>query len=192
MRAALYKLQDLLLGSNDDEEEDFDDEYEDDEEEFIEPAPAKSRRRESRETREPVRRSESYARENQIRERETHARSERSENPPPRYDNVTRLHPETTRYEIILTKPKSIDDAPEVVNNLRANNVCVVSLEGIEKDKAQRIADFLGGSAYAFGGSIERISNDIFIITPSGVTVSGKIKNELKTENTIFPWILGR
>ena len=106
-------------------------------------------------------------------------------------DNVTKLYPDA-RYEIILNKPKSLEDAAGVVNNLRMCNVCVVSLEGVEKPQAQRIVDFLSGSAYALGSVIERISNDIFIIAPDGVTIAGKLKNDCLSESAVFPWIASR
>jgi len=106
-------------------------------------------------------------------------------------DNVTKLYPEA-RYEIILNKPKTLEDATGVINNLRMNNVCVVSLEGIDKSQAQRIVDFLSGSAYALGSVIERISNDIFIIAPDGIAIAGKLKNEYMSESAVFPWIASR
>jgi cell division inhibitor SepF len=107
------------------------------------------------------------------------------------HDNVTRLYPDV-KYEIVVSKPETIDHAPAVVNNVRANNVCIVNLEGIEKAKAQRIADFLGGCSYALGGSIERITNEIFVMAPGGINISGKLKNELKSESSILSWVSGR
>jgi len=106
-------------------------------------------------------------------------------------DNVTRIYPET-RYEIMLTHPKTVDETSAVINNIRAGNVCIINLDGVEKDKSQRIADVLGGAAYSLGCGVERISNGIFIIAPNGVTISGKLKNEIKSESSIFPWVASR
>ena len=205
MLAVLGKMQDFLLGYNDEEDNDDDDEYEKDAK-ILEPAPARRKHAQRRagsvsqsqhNPRSEYSRNDNYRNDNYRTENyrndnhrnESHRNDDYRNETPYRYDNVTKLYPDVRNSEIILTRPKSIDDAPGIVSNLRANNTCIVSLEGVEKDKAQRIADFLGGAAFAFGGSIERVSNDIFIVAPSGVTVSGKLKNEIKTESSIFPWV---
>ena len=109
----------------------------------------------------------------------------------PRQDNVSRIYPEA-RCEILLTSPKNVDDTAAVINNIRADNVCVVNLEGVDKGISQRVADVLGGAAFSLGCSVERISHNIFIIAPNGVSISGKLKSEIKSESSIFPWVASR
>jgi len=108
-----------------------------------------------------------------------------------KHNNVTRLYPDS-KYDILLTCPKNVDDTSAVINNLRENNVCVINLEGVEKSISQRVADVLGGAAYSLGCAVERISNTIFIIAPDGVNISGKLKSEIKSETSIFPWVASR
>ena len=43
----------------------------------------------------------------------------------------------------------------------------------MDGDTAQRIIDFVSGSCYAVDGSLQKISNYIFVITPSSVDISG-------------------
>ena len=50
---------------------------------------------------------------------------------------------------------------------------------GLDLDIAQRIIDFASGSCYAINGNLQKISNYIFIITPSGVDVSGDFQEIL-------------
>ena len=109
---------------------------------------------------------------------------------PERTDNVTRLYPEATGCEIILSCPKNVDETSAVINNIRANNVCIVNLEGVEKSVSQRIADILGGASYYAGCGVERISNGIFVIAPNGVNISGRLKSEIKSDSMIFPWVV--
>ena len=54
-----------------------------------------------------------------------------------------------------------------------------MNLEGIEIGQAQRIIDFASGSCYAIDGNLQKVSNFIFIITPSGVEVSGDFQEIL-------------
>ncbi len=74
---------------------------------------------------------------------------------------------------VAITDPSNVDDASQVANLLIQGSIVTVNLETIEKKDAQRVADFLCGAAFAVNASIKRLSNHIFIITPSGTGVSG-------------------
>lgn len=103
-------------------------------------------------------------------------------------DNVKRIQPDIP-CKIVLAELNSIDDAPDVVNNLRVNQVCIVNLEGVELDTAQRIADFLGGASYAMNGNIERINESIFVMAPLGVNIEDLMRHEEKSVSSIFSWV---
>ncbi len=90
--------------------------------------------------------------------------------------------------EVVISFPSVVSDATSVCNSLRENKTCVVNLEGVDRSNAQRIADFLGGVAYALDADIQRISNEIFIMAPVNVNVSGEVKEELKANGLIFSW----
>jgi cell division inhibitor SepF len=94
-----------------------------------------------------------------------------------------------SRIQVILTYPCDVDDSAKIVDDLKQNKICVVNLEGIERDQAQRIADFLGGASYALDGDIQRVSSDIFIIAPSDVNIIGDLREELKNNGLILPWL---
>ena len=53
----------------------------------------------------------------------------------------------------------------------------LLTLPGIGETIAQRIIDFTSGSTFAIDGNLQKISNYIFIITPSTVEVSGDFLN---------------
>jgi len=91
--------------------------------------------------------------------------------------------------KVVICKPTSVNDAPSVCDYLLQNSICIITLEKIEHANAQRIADFLAGAAYTIKGEIERISDDIFIIAPHGVRVSSELKEQIKSSNSILPWI---
>lgn len=93
---------------------------------------------------------------------------------------------------IVICRPKTIDDAPIISNSLSENMMCIVSLEGVDSSNAQRIADFLGGSAYSLSCTVDRISDTIFVIAPSHVDVTSQMKADIKEEmgkSSILPWI---
>ena len=52
-----------------------------------------------------------------------------------------------------------------------------MNLEGLDIDIARRILDFAMGSVYAINGTIQKISDTIFIIVPSTVDISGAFQD---------------
>ena len=103
-------------------------------------------------------------------------------------DNIKQIKPDVAS-EIVLAQLKTINDAPDVVNNLRVNRVCIVNLEGVDVDTAQRIADFLGGASFAMNGSIERINESIFVMAPLGTSIKDLLKQGDKASSGIFSWV---
>jgi len=75
--------------------------------------------------------------------------------------------------EVCVIKPKSIEDSREVTDTLLDDCTVILNMEGIDFELAQRIIDFACGSCYAIHGKLQKVSNYIFIITPSNVDISG-------------------
>ena len=101
--------------------------------------------------------------------------------------NVTQIKPAAT-YDVLICQLKTIDDAPDVVDNLRVNHICLVNLEGVDVSTAQRIADFLGGASHAMRGNIERVNESIFIMAPTGINIKDLLKRD-KAASGIFSWV---
>ncbi|HCT65326.1 MAG TPA: cell division protein SepF [Lachnospiraceae bacterium] len=93
--------------------------------------------------------------------------------------------------QVCIIKPEKYEDAQEICDQVKARKPVVVNLEKIEYPTAQRIMDFLSGTCYSLDGTIQRVANNIFIIAPENVDVSGDFKEELKTKGVILPWAGG-
>jgi cell division inhibitor SepF len=107
-----------------------------------------------------------------------------------RHDNVISMPSSITaqKERMVISRPKTVDDVPAITDCLRMNMICVVNLEGVDISNAQRIADFISGAGYALNCEIERVSNDIFIVAPTHVSVTNDFKEEVKNSH-ILPWI---
>lgn len=77
--------------------------------------------------------------------------------------------------EVVIFKPTDISEAREITNTLRANKSVVVNLENTDDATAQRIIDFTSGACFAIDGTLQKISNYIFLVTPSTVDITGSI-----------------
>ncbi len=89
--------------------------------------------------------------------------------------------------EVVVTAPENLEEAGEICDYFKEKKTVIVNLESIEHETAQRISDFLCGACYALDGSIQLISDDIFIIGPVNVDITGQFKEELKANGIKLP-----
>lgn len=77
--------------------------------------------------------------------------------------------------EIVLFKAVTYDDMQEIARHIKERKVAVVNFEGMDKDVAQRMVDFLSGAVFALDGVPRKVSGGTFIFSSSQVDVSGQI-----------------
>lgn len=164
------KMKDLMFGDYEDDDEYYEDEYEYD-------IPV-------RETAQP---NNTYNLRDVNREMDySGASSQRktNRNNPQVYSINTNV-----QMQVVIIKPNCYEDAQEICDQIKTKKPVVVNLEKVEFPVAQRIMDFLSGTCYSLEGSIQRVANNIFIIAPENVDISGDFKEELKTKGVILPWM---
>ena len=83
----------------------------------------------------------------------------------------------SNKTQLILVRPESFNDAPTIAANMRAKKAVVLNLEGVEKNLARRIVDFLSGCAYALDGSVKKVSQSTYVFCPYNMEVLGDLKN---------------
>ncbi len=81
--------------------------------------------------------------------------------------------------EVCVVKPTSVDDSREITETLLAGRTVILNLEGMDLEVAQRIIDFISGAAFAISGNLQKISNYIFLVTPTNVDISGDLQDLL-------------
>lgn len=88
--------------------------------------------------------------------------------------------------EVCIFKPSSIEDSREITETLLDGKAVVINFEGLHVEISQRIIDFISGSCYALDGNLQKISNYIFIATPSNVDISGDFQDLLNGADDSF------
>lgn len=83
--------------------------------------------------------------------------------------------------EVCVIKPTSVEDAREITETLLSGRTVILNLEGLDLEVAQRIIDFTSGATYAISGNLQKISNYIFLVTPTNVDISGDLQDLLGT-----------
>ncbi len=105
----------------------------------------------------------------------------REENPGPPRPSVVRTMPSSqSAARVHVVEPGGFNDAQEVGDRLKANQPVILNLQGLERDLQRRLIDFSSGLAYALGGSMSRVADQVFLLTPSNVEVSQEEKERLQ------------
>lgn len=99
--------------------------------------------------------------------------------------NVVNM-PAKTTMQVVLAKPERFDDASAIADHLNEKRTVVLNLESANRDVARRLIDFLSGVAYANAGTLKRVANSTFIITPYNVNVTGEMLDELENSGVFF------
>ncbi len=81
--------------------------------------------------------------------------------------------------EVCVVKPTSVDDSREITETLLSGRTVILNLEGMDLEIAQRIIDFISGATFAISGNLQKISNYIFLVTPTNVDISGDLQDLL-------------
>ena len=86
--------------------------------------------------------------------------------------------PNTGQFKMVVIEPKSFDECPKLVDNLKAKKPVIINLEKVESDTARKIFDFLSGATYALNGNVQKVANNIFIFAPENVDVTANIDHK--------------
>ncbi|MDD2189569.1 MAG: cell division protein SepF [Eubacteriales bacterium] len=85
------------------------------------------------------------------------------------------INQNTNQFKLVVIEPKSFDECPKLVDNLKARKPVIINLEKVETDTARKIFDFLSGATYAVNGNVQKVANNIFIFAPENVDVSASV-----------------
>lgn len=92
---------------------------------------------------------------------------EQSENLPTIKEQEIKVY----RDQVPTIDPKKIEDAQALIDQIRDNQPVMINLDECDVEVAQRVLDFVSGATYALGGSVRRVSGNLFLAVPKNVTV---------------------
>ncbi len=94
--------------------------------------------------------------------------------------SVVRPFTQPPTAKVHVTVPVGFNDAQEIGDKLKANQPVIVNLQGIDRELSRRLIDFSSGLTYGLGGAMERVADQVFLLTPSNVEVSPEEKRRLQ------------
>ena len=86
-----------------------------------------------------------------------------------------------------IVAPERFADAVEIANRLMANQPVIVNMQSADRDLQRRMIDFCSGATYALSGGMERVADEVFLLTPSNVKVSEEERQRLADHGLVSP-----
>ena len=93
---------------------------------------------------------------------------------------VVRTIGPATAARVHVVVPSSFNDVQEVGDRLKTNQPVILNLQAIAAELRRRLVDFSSGLAYATGGTMARVADRVYLLTPSNVEISQEEKERLQ------------
>jgi cell division inhibitor SepF len=86
---------------------------------------------------------------------------------------------------ITTLHPRTYNEARTVGENYREGTPVIMNLSEMDDNDAKRLVDFAAGLVFATRGTIERVTNKVFLLSPANVSVAAEDKERI-AENGFF------
>ena len=80
---------------------------------------------------------------------------------------------------ITTLHPSTYNEARTVGENFREGTPVIMNLSEMDDTDAKRLVDFAAGLVFATRGTIERVTNKVFLLSPPNVTVAAEDKQRI-------------
>jgi cell division inhibitor SepF len=81
-----------------------------------------------------------------------------------------------SEYRITTLHPTTYNEARVIGEHFRSATPVIMNLTEMDESDAKRLVDFAAGLAFGLRGSIERVTNRVFLLSPANVTVTAEAK----------------
>ena len=81
--------------------------------------------------------------------------------------------------KVHLVVPRSFNDAQSIADKFKDSTPVIVNLQSADPELSKRLIDFSSGLTYALSGSMQRVADRVFLLTPRNVEVSAEERARL-------------
>jgi cell division inhibitor SepF len=101
------------------------------------------------------------------------AGASRAQVTPLRRAAAPRVQAPTDMNKIFTVHPRTYNDAPMIAESFRDGIPVIMNLSQMSEPEARRLIDFASGLSEGLYGKIERVTKQVFLLSPAHVAVSG-------------------
>ena len=87
---------------------------------------------------------------------------------------------DTKSARVSVEEPHEFEEVQLIGDDLRAGVPVIINLQNTSPDLAKRIIDFCSGLTYALEGSIKKVADRVFLLTPKNTIVTSNEKEMLR------------
>lgn len=98
--------------------------------------------------------------------------------PEPEPRGVVRPLPSTAKPHVV--SPTGFNDVQQVADRFKRDQPVIINLQGVDRDLSRRLIDFASGLCYGLEGDMERVADQVFLLTPRGAEVSDDDRRRLR------------
>ncbi len=80
----------------------------------------------------------------------------------------------------VVVVPTSFNQAQDVADRFKGNQPVIVNMQGADRELARRLIDFASGLCYGVGGHMEKVANQVYLLTPVNVEVPAEERRRLE------------
>lgn len=79
-----------------------------------------------------------------------------------------------------LVAPTSFNQAQDLADKFKTGQPVVINLKKADRDLSRRLIDFTSGLCYGLGGQMERLDNQVYLVTPAGARITDDERHRLR------------
>lgn len=87
---------------------------------------------------------------------------------------------ESKKSRVAIAEPHEFEEVQMIGDDFKENIPVIINLQNTNQDLSKRIIDFCSGLTYALGGSIKKVADRVFLITPQNTLVTSNEKEILR------------
>jgi len=91
--------------------------------------------------------------------------------------------------KMVITQPTCYEDVQEIGEYLKLRKSVIINLENVGKEDARRVLDFLSGATFMIEGTIQKVSNLIYLMTPKEVEIQNDVDKNQYKQKASFSWL---
>ena len=80
----------------------------------------------------------------------------------------------SAQVRVHLVLPRSFNDAQQIADRFKDSVPVILNLQSADSELSKRLIDFASGLTYALDGSMQRVADRVFLLTPRNVEVSAE------------------
>ena len=91
-----------------------------------------------------------------------------------------------SQVRVHLVLPRSFNDAQQIADRFKDSVPVILNLQSADTELSKRLIDFASGLTYALDGSMQRVADKVFLLTPRNVEVSAEERARMLERGGFF------